>query len=187
MSSDEFPKRLYPLVTITGDETVPADILLLSTSGESGLCYVETANLDGESNLKQRQVIKGYADRRPAFTPKQFTATVECDAPNPQIYHFNGFITEANREIVAINKDNLLLRDCVLKNTDSIDGMVVYAGHETKAMLNNGGPRYKRSKLERFMNRDVIWCVVILLLMCLAGSTGKRIHVFLRPPIDSLI
>jgi hypothetical protein len=42
-----------------------------------------------------------------------------------------------------------------LKNTDFVEGLVVYAGHESKAMLNNGGPRYKRSKLERQMNVEV--------------------------------
>jgi phospholipid-translocating ATPase len=45
---------------------------------------------------------------------------------------------------VPVGKDNLLLRECVLKNTDFIEGLVVYAGKESKAMLNNGGPRYKR-------------------------------------------
>lgn len=44
-----------------------------------------------------------------------------------------------------------------LQNTDFIEGIVVYAGHETKAMLNNSGPRYKRSQLEQQMNYDVIW------------------------------
>lgn len=42
-----------------------------------------------------------------------------------------------------MSTENLLLRECLLKNTDFIEGIVVYAGHETKAMLNNGGPRYK--------------------------------------------
>ncbi|XP_054163939.1 phospholipid-transporting ATPase VD-like [Oppia nitens] len=162
-------------VHLSCDEKVPADILILKTSDESGLCYVETANLDGESNLKQRQVVKGYAKQSSTFSLKNFTAIVECDAPNSQIYRFSGFITESNGEQISINKDNLLLRDCVLKNTDFIDGLVVYAGHETKAMLNNGGPRSKRSKLEQYMNRDVVWCVVILLLMCLIGSIGYAI------------
>ena len=66
-------------------------------------------------------------------------------------------------EKVPVGKDNLLLRECLLKNTDFIEGMVVYAGKESKAMLNNDGPRYKRSKLEMQMNRDVIWCVCLLL------------------------
>lgn len=41
-------------------------------------------------------------------------------------------------------------------------------------MLNNGGPRYKRSKLERQMNTDIIWCVVILLVLCVVGAVGCR-------------
>lgn len=47
------------------------------------------------------------------------------------------------------------------------------AGHETKAMLNNSGPHYKRSKLERKVNTDILWCVLLLLLMCLTGAIGK--------------
>lgn len=48
-------------------------------------------------------------------------------------------------------------------------------GHETKAMLNNNGPRYKRSSLEKQMNGDIMWCVVILLVLCLIGSVGSYI------------
>ena len=51
--------------------------------------------------------------------------------------------------------------------------MVVYAGHETKAMLNNSGPRYKRSYLEQKMNMDVVWCVAILILLCAVGAIGS--------------
>lgn len=47
-----------------------------------------------------------------------------------------------------------------------------HAGHETKAMLNNSGPRYKRSKLERRANTDVLWCVLLLVIMCLTGALG---------------
>ena len=46
-------------------------------------------------------------------------------------------------------------------------------GHETKALLNNRGPRYKQSKLERKINRDVIMCVVVLAVMCLFSAIGK--------------
>lgn len=42
-------------------------------------------------------------------------------------------------------------------------------------MLNNGGPRYKRSKLERQMNMDVIWCVLMLLVMCCIGAVGCKL------------
>lgn len=51
--------------------------------------------------------------------------------------------------------------------------LIASTGHETKAFLNNNGPRYKRSKLERQMNADVLWCVLILLIMCLFSAIGK--------------
>lgn len=50
---------------------------------------------------------------------------------------------------------------------------IVVTGHETKAMLNNSGPHYKRSKLERKVNSDILWCVLLLILMCLTGAVGK--------------
>lgn len=40
-------------------------------------------------------------------------------------------------------------------------------------MLNNNGPRYKRSKLERKLNVDVIFCVILLFTMCLIGAVGQ--------------
>ena len=55
----------------------------------------------------------------------------------------------------AKHKENFLLRGCVLRNTDYIEALVVYTGHDTKAMLNNNGPRSKRSKLQRRMNKDI--------------------------------
>lgn len=56
-----------------------------------------------------------------------------------------------------------------------MEGVVVYAGHETKAMLNNSGPRYKRSMLEQKMNIDVVWCVIILILLCSVGAFGCQL------------
>lgn len=50
----------------------------------------------------------------------------------------------------------------------------MYAGPDTKAFLNNGGPRYKRSTLEIQMNVNVIWCVIILFILCLTGAFGAN-------------
>lgn len=46
------------------------------------------------------------------------------------------------------------------------------SGHETKAMMNNSGPRYKRSQLEKHLNTDVLWCVLLLIIMCLTAAIG---------------
>jgi len=41
--------------------------------------------------------------------------------------------------------------------------------------MNNSGPRYKRSKVERDLNVDVIACVIILFILCLIGGVGELI------------
>ena len=50
--------------------------------------------------------------------------------------------------------------------------MLCDLGHETKAMMNNSGPRYKRSQLEKGLNTDVLWCVLLLIIMCLTAAIG---------------
>ncbi len=114
-----------------------------------------------------------YFFQQSTFTPDEFRSSVECDMPTTKIYRFHGSILHKWGERVPVGKDNLLLRECVLKNTDFIEGLVIYAGHESKAMLNNGGPRYKRSKLERQMNLEVVWCVLILIFLCVVGAIGS--------------
>ncbi|XP_072254071.1 phospholipid-transporting ATPase VD-like [Pyxicephalus adspersus] len=94
----------------------------------------------------------------------------------------------SGQEKIGLNKENLLLRGCVVRNTEAVIGIVVYAGHETKTMLNNSGPRYKRSRLERQLNSDILWCVLLLLIMCLAGAIGHWIWLMHFPehPIFSI-
>lgn len=102
-------------------------------------------------------MVRGFVKKQDTFLPSKFTSRVEVDAPTTKIYRFHGAVIHPSGERVPVTTDNLLLRESRLKNTDFIEGLVVYAGHETKSMLNNSGPRYKRSKLEQQMNIDVIW------------------------------
>ncbi|ETE59383.1 putative phospholipid-transporting ATPase VB, partial [Ophiophagus hannah] len=71
---------------------------------------------------------------------------------------------------IGLDNESLLLRGCIIRNTEVAIGIVIYAGHETKAMLNNRGPRYKRSKIEQQMNMDIFFCVGLLFVMCLIGA-----------------
>ncbi|KHN81926.1 putative phospholipid-transporting ATPase VD [Toxocara canis] len=162
-------------VHLSCNEIIPADILLLRSSDENGICYVETSNLDGESSLKQRQIIASMGSAPIEFTPRDFTATIYCEQPNNQIYRFNGYLEHENGVKEPVDKMNLLLRGCEVRNTDFVEGIVLYAGRDTKAMLNNSGPRYKRSELERLTNWDIIWCVLILLIMCFTGAIFSTI------------
>ncbi|XP_059502766.1 phospholipid-transporting ATPase VA isoform X3 [Stegostoma tigrinum] len=164
-------------VRLRCNEIIPADILLLYSSDPDGLCHIETANLDGETNLKQRQVIKGFTELETEFDPMKFNSVIECEKPHNDLNRFRGYIVYKNGKRAGLSKDNLLLRGCTVRNTEEVVGIVIYAGHETKALLNNNGPRYKRSKLERQMNVDVFWCVIILFVMCLFSAIGHGLWV----------
>lgn len=183
--------RVGDILHLSCNEVVPADILLLKckSAGEedetdgSGSCYVETSNLDGESNLKSRTAVRDFCKPYQSIQDISFDFVVNCDMPNKNLYQFNGYVMYPDRKIV-VNQDNLLLRDCVLKNTSYIEGLVIYSGHETKTMLNNKGPRHKQSRLERMMNRDIFWCIKILIVMCLISALGRELWLESYPHTD---
>uniref|UniRef100_A0AAR2KWY8 Phospholipid-transporting ATPase n=1 Tax=Pygocentrus nattereri TaxID=42514 RepID=A0AAR2KWY8_PYGNA len=160
--------RVGDFVRVLSNEIIPADILLLHTSDPNGVCHMETANLDGETNLKQRKVVPGFS------STVRTCSIVVCEKPNDDLNHFNGFLEEDRRK-TGFGIENLLLRGCTVRNTADASGIVVYAGHETKSMLNNNRLRYKRSKLEKKMNTEVLFCVLLLICMCLIVAVGHAI------------
>uniref|UniRef100_A0A3Q4BS14 Phospholipid-transporting ATPase n=1 Tax=Mola mola TaxID=94237 RepID=A0A3Q4BS14_MOLML len=159
-------------VRLSCNEIIPADMLLLHSSDPRGVCYIETANLDGETNLKQRQVVIDLPFQAAEVTLESFQCRIECENPNNDLSRFRGYIEHPNGVRVGLHNSNLLLRSCTIRNTETVVGIVVYAGHETKAMMNNSGPRYKRSYLEKRLNTDVLWCVLLLIVMCLTAAIG---------------
>lgn len=70
----------------------PSDCVLVSTSLEDGSCYIETANLDGETNLKKRQVMPGYRQHADTEAKRleRFRGRLEAEAPNEYLNQFLG-------------------------------------------------------------------------------------------------
>ncbi|XP_054208132.1 phospholipid-transporting ATPase VB isoform X4 [Homo sapiens] len=167
--------RVGDFIQMKCNEIVPADILLLFSSDPNGICHLETASLDGETNLKQRRVVKGFSQQEVQFEPELFHNTIVCEKPNNHLNKFKGYMEHPDQTRTGFGCESLLLRGCTIRNTEMAVGIVIYAGHETKAMLNNSGPRYKRSKIERRMNIDIFFCIGILILMCLIGAVGHSI------------
>ncbi|KAM6923348.1 phospholipid-transporting ATPase VB [Xenentodon cancila] len=175
--------RVGDFVKVVCNEIIPADLLLIHTSDHNGVCHIETANLDGETNLKQRIVVSGLCTMSPEFDPESFDSTVVCEKPNNNLNHFKCYVEKPDKEKVGAGIGSLLLRGCTVRNTEHAVGFVVYAGHETKSMLNYNESRYKRSKLERKLNIDVFFCVLLLFTMCLIGAVGHFLWLQALPSV----
>ncbi|XP_044503921.1 probable phospholipid-transporting ATPase 8 [Mangifera indica] len=172
--------RVGDIVKVHKDEYFPADLLLLSSSYEDGICYVETINLDGETNLKLKRALEVTYSLRDEKSIQKFTAVVKCEDPNEHLYSFVGTLFYDGKSF-PLSPQQILLRDSKLKNTDYIYGVVVFTGHDTKVMQNATDPPSKRSKIERKMDKIVYVLFCILILISFTGSvffgikTGKGI------------
>ncbi|KAK1278519.1 Phospholipid-transporting ATPase 1 [Acorus gramineus] len=156
--------RVGEIIKINADETLPCDMVLLSTSDPTGVAYIQTINLDGESNLKTRYAKQETVAKNPR-KERLLGCTIKCERPNRNIYGFYANM-EFDHKRVSLGPSNIILRGCELKNTSWAVGVSVYCGRETKVMLNSSGAPSKRSRLETHMNRETILLSVFLVFLC---------------------
>lgn len=168
------------IVKVYNNDEVPSDLVVLSTSDEDGACYIETRNLDGETNLKIRQSLRATQHIRRSKDLEQSKFKIESEGPHIDLYSYNGLLkweqhanpydasSPLTERAEAVSITNMLLRGCSLKNTKWVIGIVVYTGEDSKIILNSGVTPTKRSRFTRLLNIPVIinfFFVVILALI----------------------
>ncbi|PPQ72110.1 hypothetical protein CVT24_002421 [Panaeolus cyanescens] len=155
-------------VKIMENEPLPADILICATSEEENVAFVETKNLDGETNLKSRNAVPALTHLRSAAhcASSENVFRVECDRPDVNMYRLNAAV-EVGSQIYPVDMQMVLLRGTVLRNTKWVVGLVLYTGEDTKIVMNSGGTPSKRSKVERQMNPQVFINLILLALMAI--------------------
>ncbi|KAB0391543.1 hypothetical protein E2I00_012898 [Balaenoptera physalus] len=141
-------------------------------SEPQAMCYVETANLDGETNLKIRQGVSHTADMQVREVLMKLSGSIECEGPNRHLYDFTGNLNLDGKSPVALGPDQILLRGTQLRNTQWVFGIVVYTGHDTKLMQNSTKAPLKRSNVEKVTNVQILVLFGILLVMALVSSVG---------------
>ncbi|XP_053317743.1 phospholipid-transporting ATPase IK-like [Spea bombifrons] len=163
------------ILRLQKDDFVPADMLLLYSSEPNSLCYVETAELDGETNLKFKQALsvthKGLCTDE---SVAEFDGKVTCEEPNSNMHTFIGTL-EWNAQKYSLDNDHILLRGCRIRNTESCYGLVIYAGFDTKIMKNSGKVAIKKTKLDHKMDNLVVivFGILIFCTLCLAITAAS--------------
>ncbi|KAJ3234099.1 hypothetical protein HDU81_001721 [Chytriomyces hyalinus] len=193
--------KVGDIVLLRKDDPIPADILILNTS-EDGLCYTETKNLDGETNLKIR---KGMLEmetlqRDDLNLLNERVFYVDAEHPNPNLYTFVGtavFQTKAQTESlkdvtidefdpspveeyktaarVPLTINSMLLRGCILRNTEWVVGLALYTGKDTKICLNSGETPSKQSKIDKLMNPQILINLAILVVLCIINCAASPV------------
>ncbi|KAL7715157.1 Phospholipid-transporting ATPase [Entamoeba marina] len=144
---------------------VPCDCIPLYSSNEDGIVYVETAALDGETNLKQVLVPSHFIDISIDDTISS-SGKIQCEYPQPKFDVFKGTI-EVNDHKFSINEKNLLLQGTMIKNTESVFAVVCYCGVHTKLTLNQTKPKIKKSTIDFKFNLFVLFMIIIQTLICI--------------------
>ncbi|PAV85771.1 hypothetical protein WR25_25080 isoform B [Diploscapter pachys] len=186
--------RVGDTIRMVSNQFVAADLLLISTSEPHGICYIETMELDGETNLKTRGALVDTAEMGDDLDAiSNFNGEVACEPPNNKLDKFQGKLQWQGKEL-PITNENILLRGCILKNTRWCYGVVIFAGKDTKLMMNSGKTKLKRTSLDRFLNILILGIVLFLVAMCLIctilcgvweWTTGRDFTIYL--PWDSAI
>merc|ERR1740128_466695 len=121
-----------------------------------------------------------------------FDGEIVCEPPNNHLNKFDGQLSWNSRHY-SLDNDKILLRGCVLRNTQWCYGVVVFAGRDTKLMQNSGKTKFKRTSIDRLLNYIILGIVFFLMLMCLFCTiacgiwetvTGQYFRVYL--PWDAL-
>lgn len=162
------------VVKVNKDEYFPSDLLLLSSSYEDGVCYVETMNLDGETNLKVKRCLEVTLDLNEDAKFSELKATIRCEDHNPSLYNFMGNL-EFDNKMYPLSPSQLLPRDSKLRNTDYVYRVVIFSGHDTKVVRNSTTSPSKRSRLERKMDKVIYLLFSIHVLISLVTSVRSAV------------
>jgi len=147
-------------VYLKNNDSIPADIVICATSEEEDSCFIETKNLDGETNLKSRHAVPELAPiLRTPLDCSRAEIRVDAEGRDTNMYRLNASVVLSDRFDrngdplrCPVTLNEILLRGCFLRNTEWVIGIVLMTGYDTKIIANSGNTPSKRGKVERQMN-----------------------------------
>lgn len=173
--------RVGDILKLQGDDEVPCDCVLLSSSAPNGDCFIQTTNLDGESNLKGRFSKEKTRSITTPASAAAFTGGITCKPPDDRLEDFEGVLYGKRADIgdrqkgQGLDASNLLLQATHIRNTDWALALVVYVGNATKFGKNKKPPAPKFTRTDDAINEIVIYIFIFqLVLVAILGVTGNN-------------
>ncbi|RLN90927.1 hypothetical protein BBJ28_00008727 [Nothophytophthora sp. Chile5] len=165
------------IIKVANYEAIPADVLLLAVSEPdpqvpTGICFVETKSLDGETNLKVRQALTcTFSQLSDPRALGQLPGRLICEKPNHDVNSFSGRFEPHSGHAIPIDLKNVALRGCVIRNTPFAYGLVLNTGRDTKIMqAGSNAPPCKISKILTIVNHGIGILMAILAALCILGA-----------------
>lgn len=163
--------KVGDFIKVYVDQGVPADMVVISSSDKEGDCFIDTRNLDGETNLKPRRALQLTRHLRKCSQIAKQKFKMEIEGANSDLTSFGWkFEDLLTNETESINPPNFLPRGATVRNTRWVLGFVVYTGVESKIILNAGETPNKRSRLARDLNFYVFCSFAFLLVLCFVSG-----------------
>ncbi|PVH69897.1 phospholipid-translocating P-type ATPase [Cadophora sp. DSE1049] len=169
--------KVGDIVRLRRDDAVPADLAVIYSDGPNGMAYIDTAALDGESNLKAKQaspLLRNVCRDEKDLSRCQ--AHIVVEDPNIDLYNFDGRITIRD-ETLPLTGNEVIYRGSVLRNTSCAFGMVINTGEECKIRMNAmKNPKAKAPSMQRIVNQVVV--IIASFVMILTGLNNAAYGVW---------
>ena len=180
------------VIKVEKDEEFSSDTLIIKSSNDSGYGYIETKSLDGETNLKEKASLEEFRNIQ-EIDYEKIKGSIECEKPNENLSAWNGCIILYESAPIFCKFANIILKGCVLKNTQYVCGIVIYSGKNTKIMNNAKAARFKISKVLVTMNRllysvfmfDIILCATFGALSLSWTEKYDNLYTYIFKTVDT--
>lgn len=168
------------LVWLRENDEVPCDLVLIGTSDPQGLCYIETAALDGETDLKTRVTPSACMGIDFELLHK-IKGVIECPNPDKDIRRLDAnlrlFPPFIDNDVCPLTIKNTILQSCYLRNTEWACGVAVYTGNETKLGMSRGIPEPKLTAMDAMIDKLTgaifVFQIVVVMVLGIAGNVWK--------------
>ncbi|KAL1551338.1 Alanine aminotransferase 2 [Salvia divinorum] len=168
------------IVWLRENDEVPCDLVLLGTADPLGFCYVETAALDGETDLKTRSIPSACMGIDVDLLQK-IKGAIECPSPDKDIRRFDAnmrlFPPFLDNDVFPLTIKNTILQSCYLRNTEWACGVAVYTGNQTKLGMCRGIAEPKLTAVDAMIDRLTgaifVFQIVVVIVLGIAGNVFK--------------